>query len=38
MEKIRKGVTSKEIAETMRIVKEQETRAKGKASAAAKGR
>ncbi len=37
MEKIRKGVTPREIAETMRIVKEQETRAKGKASAAAKG-
>ena len=36
MEKIRKSVTRKEIAETMRIVKEQKTRSKSKVSAAAK--
>ncbi|MGZ6250086.1 MAG: hydrogenase iron-sulfur subunit, partial [Syntrophales bacterium] len=36
MEIIRKSVTSKEIAETMHIVKEQKTRPKSKASAAAK--
>ena len=36
MEKIRKSVTPKEIAETMRIVKKQKTRSKSKASAAAK--
>jgi heterodisulfide reductase subunit A2 len=38
MEKIRKSVTPKEIAETMRIVKEQKTRSKSKASAAANDR
>jgi heterodisulfide reductase subunit A len=36
MEKIRKSVTRKEIAETMRIVKEQKTSSKSKVSAAAK--
>jgi heterodisulfide reductase subunit A len=36
MEKLRKNVTTKEIAETMRIVKEQKTRSKSKVSAAAK--
>jgi len=34
MEKIRKSVTPKEIAKTMRIAKEQKTRSKSKASAA----
>ena len=34
MEKIRKSVTPKEIAKTMRIVKEQKTRSKSKVSAA----
>jgi len=36
IEKIRKSVTPKEIAETVRIAKEQKTRAKSKASAADK--
>ena len=36
MEKIRKSVTPKEIAETLRLVKGQKARSKGKASAAAK--
>jgi heterodisulfide reductase subunit A len=36
MEKLRKSVTPKEIAETLRIVKEQKTRSKSKVSAAAK--
>jgi hypothetical protein len=36
MEKIRKTVTHKEIAETMRIVNGGKTRPKGKVSAAAK--
>jgi heterodisulfide reductase subunit A len=36
MEKIRKSVTPKEIAETVRSVKEQKARPKSKASAAAK--
>jgi heterodisulfide reductase subunit A len=36
MEKIRKSVTPKEIAETVRKVKEQKVRSKGKVSAAAK--
>jgi heterodisulfide reductase subunit A len=36
MEKIRKSVTPKEIAKTMRIAKEQKTRSKSKASATAK--
>jgi heterodisulfide reductase subunit A len=36
MEKIRKSVTPKEIAETVRIAKEQKIRPKTKASAAAK--
>jgi hypothetical protein len=36
MEKLRKSITPKEIAETMRTVKEQKTRSKSKGSAAAK--
>ncbi len=36
MEKIRKSVTPKEIAETIRVMKEQKTRSKSKISAAAK--